>query len=144
VAVLFLQCSYFNFINCTTFASPGLERPAGSTSVLIPPKASWRSWRRFMTCGSAGRIDSSPVDFWQRELAGLPADSADPRNNRWYSNRPLMIANSALCFGTYAFVLANLPALSVPLLFLPAIVVGMNLYWLAIVLARLVVFRRTV
>ncbi len=142
---LFLQCSYFNFHQLhyirlsgagTTSRFDERSEPArGGVAFLAATYDLWFGWQDRLI---------STWDSWQRELAGLPADSADLRNNDWYGRRTFMIANSVLCFGTYAFVLAICLFFRSPFLFLPAVVVGMNLYWLAIVLARLVVFRRTI
>jgi len=60
----------------------------------------------------------------------------------WFDHRNLMVANSALCFGTHAFVLIVCLIAGSPFWFLPLVVVGMNLYWSTIILTRAVTFRR--
>ena len=82
-------------------------------------------------------------DVVQRGILGLPRDSMDHGNDHWYSRRFFMVANSALCFGTHAFVLIVCLVFQRPEWFLPAVTVGMNIYWLGIVLGRLVVFRKS-
>jgi phosphatidylglycerophosphate synthase len=141
---LFLQCSYFNFhqlhyirlsgLGTTSRFDERVEPASGTVAFLAAIYDLWFGWQ--------DRLIAS-WDYWQRRFVGLPANPTDLRNNGWYGKRPFLVANSALCFGTYAFVLAICLLFRSPFLFLPAIVLGMNLYWVAIVLTRLVVFRRT-
>jgi hypothetical protein len=81
-------------------------------------------------------------DGWQRQRSGLPNDPLHPANDAWFDHRNLMVANSALCFGTHAFVLIVCLVAGSPFWFLPLVVVGMNLYWSTIILTRLFTFRR--
>jgi phosphatidylglycerophosphate synthase len=142
---LFLQCSYFNFHQLHYIRLSGIgttsrfdERslPAqGAVARLAAVYDLWFGWQDRLI---------AKWDLWQRQLLGLPVLAAESGNDDWYGRRAFMIANSALCFGTYAFVLAVCLVFRAPFWFVPAVVVGMNLYWLGIVLARLVVFRRSV
>jgi hypothetical protein len=93
----------------------------------------WFGWQDRLVA----RWDSS-----QRKICGLPSDPDESDNDRWYGRRSFMVANSALCYGTHAFVLIVCLLFESPFWFLPVVAVGMNLYWLGIVLARFVVFRR--
>ena len=136
---LFLQCSYFNFhqlhyvrLSGESAASRLDERSEighGFVGVLAKVYDVWFGWQDRLLA----RWDS-----WQKNANGSPSD------DDWYGRRSFMVANSALCFGTHAFVLILCLLCHSPIWFLPAVSIGMNLYWGGIVLTRLVVFRRAV
>jgi phosphatidylglycerophosphate synthase len=142
---LFLQCSYFNFyqLNFIRVAGAGLtsrldereETSRGAVSVLARLYDVWFGWQDRLI---------ARLDLWQRGFIGFAADPDDPRNRRWYGVRSFMVWNSALCFGTHAFILILCLLFQSPFWFLPVVTIGMNIYWVGIVLARLVVFRRGV
>lgn len=142
---LFLQCSYFNFhqLHYIRIAGAGLtsrldergEASRGAVSVLAGLYDLWFGWQDRLI---------AHLDLWQRRSVGLACDVSDPRNLRWYGHRGFMIANSALCFGTHAFILVVCLLFQSPFCFVPMVTIGMNIYWVGIVLARLVVFRRSV
>ncbi|HEX2180308.1 MAG TPA: CDP-alcohol phosphatidyltransferase family protein [Actinomycetota bacterium] len=144
---LFLQCSYFNFHSLHYVRVAGgtstsklderdaVHAPSAATRVMAAVYQAWFGWQDRLIA----RLDRS-----QREAAGLPAGSGDPANDRWYTARGFMVANSALCFGTHAFLLVVLLLAHRPQWFLPAVVVGMTAYWMAILLARRVAFRSEV
>jgi len=142
---LFLQCSYFNFhqlhyvrLAGTTLTSQLDEREEsarGSLAVLAWVYDRWFGWQdRLIAC----------FDWLLRSAIGTARDPRDIQNDDWYSRRTFMVLNSALCFGTHAFILIFCLVFQAPFWFLPAVVVGLNIYWLGIVLARLVVFRKMV
>ncbi len=78
----------------------------------------------------------------QRVGLGFPERAEDPACDAWYGAKPFMVANSALCFGTHTFLLVVLLLVHRPEWFLPAVVIGMSLYWVGIAVARRVVFGR--
>jgi phosphatidylglycerophosphate synthase len=141
---LFLQCSYFNFYQLHYIAHSGAESTSrlderssnvGSSVVrgLSMVYELWFGWQDRLI---------ALWDRWQRNSLGMPQSSAAVECDRWFSDRRFMIANSALCFGTHAFVLILCLVLGRPASFLPAVAVGMNLYFAGIILARQWVYRR--
>ncbi|MFN2315284.1 MAG: hypothetical protein ABR602_01290, partial [Gemmatimonadales bacterium] len=58
------------------------------------------------------------------------------------AHRGFMVANSALCFGTHAFLLIVCLLFLTPWAFLGVVAVGLNLYWAAILVTRRQVFGR--
>ncbi len=142
---LFLQCSYFNFhqLHYIRIAGTGLtsrldereEASRGVVSALAGLYDLWFGWQDRLIA----RLDS-----WQRRSVVMAADMSDPRSTQWYGHRGFMVANSALCFGTHAFILVVCLLFQSPFWFVPMVTIGMNIYWVGIVLARLVVFRRSV
>jgi phosphatidylglycerophosphate synthase len=142
---LFLQCSYFNFYQLHYIRMSGAEltsrldereEPArGAVAMLASLYDVWFGWQDRL-------IDR--LDRWQRRTIGFHLHGQNSPPVAWYGRRPFMVANSALCFGTHAFVLVVCLLLQEPFWFLPAVTIGMNIYWGGIVLARLVVFRRSV
>jgi phosphatidylglycerophosphate synthase len=140
---LFLQCSYFNYHQLhyvrrsgaalTSRLDERTETDSGIVAVMAGVYDVWFGWQDRMI---------ARFDGWQRELVGFPADPLHQTNDAWYDHRSFMVANSALCFGTHAFVLIACLVAGLPFWFLPVVVVGMNLYWCAIILTRVVVFRR--
>ena len=140
---LFLQCSYFNFhqlhyvrlsgAELTSRLDERGEHSSGVVSVLAWIYDLWFGWQDWLIAW---------LDRIQRGAIGLPAFSLDRRNDDWYTRRLFMVANSVLCFGTHALILIICLVFQSPLWFLPIITVGLNIYWLGIVLARLVVFRK--
>ena len=140
---LFLQCSYFNYhqlhyvrrsgASLTSRLDERDETDSGIVSVLARVYDVWFGWQDRLI---------ARFDGWPRALCGLPADPLHPANNAWFDHRNLMVANSALCFGTHAFVLIVCLVVGAPFWFLPLVFVGMNLYWSTILLTRVLVFRR--
>jgi len=140
---LFLQCSYFNYHQLhyvrrsgTALASrldERAENDSGIVGVMAGVYDLWFGWQDRMI---------ARFDGWQRQRSGFPADPLDPANNVWFDRRDFMVANSALCFGTHAFVLILCLLAGSAFWFLPAVIVGLNLYWSTIILTRVVVFRR--
>lgn len=142
---LFLQCSYFNFHHLHYVRLSG----AGSTSRLDERDAA-------RTTGGATRMMAVVYQVWfgwqdrliarvdgvLRSAVGLSGPPSHPRNDSWYGARGFMVANSALCFGTHAFVLVVLLLLQRPEWFLPLVTAGMSGYLALILGARLLVFRR--
>lgn len=142
---LFLQCSYFNFhqLHYIRIAGAGLtsrldEREEASRGVVAALAGLYDLW-----FGWQDRLIAR-LDSLQRRSLRITADMSDPRNLRWYGHRGFMIANSALCFGTHAFILVVCLLFLSPFWFVPMVTIGMNIYWGGIVLARPVVFRRSV
>jgi len=140
---LFLQCSYFNFhqLHYVRLSGAELTSRLDEREELARGFIAALGWVYQIWFGWQDRLIAW-FDGVARTGLGLPRDSIDSRNDAWYTYRPLMIANSALCFGTHAFVLIICLAFQSPEWFLPVVAVGMNIYWLGIVLARQVVFRR--
>lgn len=140
---LFLQCSYFNYHQLHYVRRSGAalasrlderaDTDRGVVGVLAGIYDLWFGWQDRMI---------ARFDGWQRELSGFPADPLDPANNAWFDRRNFMVANSALCFGTHAFVLIVCLLAGSAFWFLPAVIVGMNLYWVTIIITRRLVFRR--
>ncbi len=140
---LFLQCSYLNYhqlhyarrsgASLTSRLDERAEADSGIVAVLASVYDVWFGWQDRLI---------ARFDNWPRGLSGLPADPLHPANDAWFDHRNLMVANSALCFGTHAFVLIVCLVAGAPFLFLPIVVVGMNLYWATILLTRVLVFRR--
>lgn len=138
---LFLQCSYFNFHQLHYVRLAGAELTSrlderqdpgrGLVAILARGYDLWFGWQdRLLARG----------DRAQRRWLRLPDDPADPGNDAWYGHRGLMVANSALCFGTHAFLLILCLLFLTPWAFLWVVAVGLNLYWGGILLARRVVF----
>ncbi|MDQ8172042.1 MAG: CDP-alcohol phosphatidyltransferase family protein [Gemmatimonadota bacterium] len=140
---LFLQCSYFNYHQLHYVRRSGAalasrlderaDTDRGVVGVLAGIYDLWFGWQDRMI---------ARFDGWQRELSGFPADPLDPANNAWFDRRNFMVANSALCFGTHAFVLIVCLLAGSAFWFLPAVIVCMNLYWVTIIITRRLVFRR--
>lgn len=140
---LFLQCSYFNYhqlhyvrrsgTSLTSRLDERAETDRGIVAVLAGVYDVWFGWQDRLI---------ARFDGWQRDLSGFAADPLHPTNDAWFDHRKLMVANSALCFGTHAFVLIVCLVAGSPFWFLPLVVVGMNLYWSTIILTRVFVFRR--
>lgn len=140
---LFLQCSYFNFhqlhyvrlsgAELTSRLDERTEPATGVIAVLGWIYNVWFGWQDRLIAW---------IDVLQRSGLGLPNDPEESKSDLWYSHRSFMVANSALCFGTHAFVLIVCLVCQQPAWFLPAVTIGMNIYWLGIVLGRLVVFRK--
>jgi phosphatidylglycerophosphate synthase len=140
---LFLQCSYFNYhqlhyvrrsgASLTSRLDERAETDRGIVAVLARVYDLWFGWQDRMI---------ARFDGWQRQRVGLPGDPLHSSNDAWFDHRNLMVANSALCFGTHAFVLIVCLVAGSPFWFLPLVVVAMNLYWVAILLTRAVTFRR--
>lgn len=142
---LFLQCSYFNFHHLHYVRLSG----AGSTSRLDEREAA-------RTTSGATRLMAVIYQVWfgwqdrliarldggLRSAVGLGGPASQPGNDSWYTARGFMVANSALCFGTHAFVLVVLLLFRRPEWFLPLVAAGMSGYWGLILGARLLVFRR--
>ncbi len=142
---LFLQCSYFNFYQLHYIARSGVDSASrldernsrvdlGGIRALSTIYDLWFGWQDRLIA----RWDS-----WQRRSLGMPPDAAATACDPWFSDRRFMVANSALCFGTHAFVLILCLVLGRPAAFLPAVTVGMNVYFAGIILARQRVYRRT-
>lgn len=140
---LFIQCSWFNFYQLHYIRRTGAASASNLDERAEPVDET-------APLGPATRLLSRVYDAWfgwqdraiaawdrsEREKLGLPADPDDPRNDRWYTTRSFMVSNSALCFGTHAFVLILALLLKKPQWFLPAVGIGMNLYLAVIAFAR--------
>jgi phosphatidylglycerophosphate synthase len=140
---LFLQCSYFNYhqlhyvrrsgTSLTSRLDERAEADSGIVAAMARVYDLWFGWQDRLI---------ARFDGWQRERSGLPEDPLHPANDAWFDHRNLMVVNSALCFGTHAFVLIVCLVAGSPFWFLPLVVVGMNLYWSTIILERMFAFRR--
>jgi phosphatidylglycerophosphate synthase len=138
---LFLQCSYFNFHQLHYVRLAGAEltsqlderRDVGRGVVAILGRCYdlWFGWQDRLL---------ARWDLAQRRRAGLPEDPGHPANDPWYGHRGFMVANSALCFGTHAFLLILCLVFLSPWAFLGVVAFGLNLYWGGILVARRVVF----
>lgn len=140
---LFLQCSYFNFHQLHYVRLAGAEltsqlderqdRGRGAVAVMALCYDLWFGWQDRLL---------ARWDLAQRRQAGLPEDAKHPGNDAWYGHRGFMVANSALCFGTHAFLLILCLLFLTPWAFLWVVALGLNLYWGAILLSRRLVFSR--
>ncbi len=140
---LFLQCSYFNFHQLHYVRLAGAELTSqldergnpgrGVVAMLGRCYDLWFGWQDRLL---------ARWDLAQRRRVGLPEDASHPANDRWYGHRGFMVANSALCFGTHAFLLILCLLFLTPWAFLGVVAVGLNLYWGAILVARRLVFSR--
>lgn len=140
---LFLQCSWFNFYQLHYLQRLGVT-PASRIDERAQPvdgDSRWPRATRFLAnvyelwFGWQDRV----VAAWDRHLrkgSGLLEDPDRPENERWYTHRGLLVAGSALCFGTHAFVLIAATLAGRPHWFLPAVSLGMNLYLAVIASAR--------
>jgi phosphatidylglycerophosphate synthase len=142
---LFLQCSYFNFHHLHYVRIAGGRSTSRLDEREAPVEPSDRATRAMAAVyqvwfGWQDRLIAR-FDRAQRTSLGLPEPAEDPRNDTWFGARPFLVANSALCFGTHTFVLVVLLLLHRPEWFLPSVVVGMTMYWAAILLARRLAFR---
>lgn len=147
---LFIQCSWFNFYQLHYIRRSGASSASNLDERSQPVDEE-------LPLGRATRLLSRVYDAWfgwqdraiaawdrrERLSLGLPADATDHRNDRWYTTRSFMVANSALCFGTHAFVLIITLILKHPQWFLPAVSVGMNLYLGVVASARRRAFKTT-
>ena len=140
---LFLQCSYFNYhqLHYVRLSGAELTSRLDERGESSSAATSAMAWIYDIWFGWQDRLLAS-LDTLQRHMIGLPSNPLSPRNDRWYSQRSFMVANSVLCFGTYAFILIACLLIQVPFWFLTMLTLCMNIYWLGIVLARLVVFRK--
>ncbi len=136
---LFLQCSYFNFhqLHYIGLAGARLTSRLDEREETGQGPVAWMARIYDLWFGWQDRLLAA-FDRWLRLRLGIP----DTSTGDWYGHRGFMVANSALCFGTQALVLILCLMTQRPFWFLPAIAIGLNLYWLGIVLARMVVFRR--
>ncbi|MEX2588064.1 MAG: CDP-alcohol phosphatidyltransferase family protein [Actinomycetota bacterium] len=146
---LFIQCSWFNF-----YQLHYIERAGASSASKLDERS--EPVDESAAFSRPTRMLSALYDAWfgwqdraiaawdarERLRLGLPSDSSDPRNDGWYTHRSFMVANSALCFGTHAFVLILALLAKNPQWFLPAVGVAMNLYLGVIAFARRRAFRR--
>lgn len=140
---LFLQCSYFNFHQLHYIRISGAELTSRLDEREEPARGfiAALGWVYQLWFGWQDRLIAR-FDSVARRRSGLPNDVVESRNDAWYSHRPLMVANSALCFGTHAFILIICLVVQKPGWFLPTVTIGLNIYWLGIVLTRQLVFRR--
>ena len=140
---LFLQCSYFNLYhlqytlraggNTLSRIDESRKTPARDGALLHTLHAVYRIW-----FGWQDRL----VQWMDARMRHGRVSQAD--HDRWYEDRRFLTANSALCYGTHAFVLILCLLLRRPHWFFPAVAVGMNLYWLGILAARGIAYKRTV
>lgn len=138
---LFLQCSYFNFHQLHYVRLAGAELTSqlderqdpgrGAVAILGRCYDLWFGWQDRLL---------ARWDLAQRRHAGLPEDPSHPDNDAWYGHRGFMVANSALCFGTHAFLLILCLLFLTPWAFLAVVAVGLNLYWGGILVARRLAF----
>jgi len=145
---LFLQCSYFNLYHliytdrvggntlsrlddASGVAAAENKRGGALLSVLMAIYRVWFGWQDRLV---------QAIDQAMRGRSGIiVADfSAD---DTWYADRRFLTANSALCYGTHAFVLIGCLLLGKPGWFFPAVAVGMNVYWLGILTTRYVAYK---
>ncbi|MEW5701985.1 MAG: CDP-alcohol phosphatidyltransferase family protein [Candidatus Zixiibacteriota bacterium] len=139
---LFLQCSYFNYYQINYIIRAGgrtasrlneRDETGGGPWLagLVRLYDWWFGWQdRLMTWWD------TRARQWARRRDGSLAD-----RDGWFVDRRLLTLNSALCFGTHAFVLIVCLAANRPTWFLPVVAVGMNAYGMGAVIARQVVFR---
>jgi len=152
---LFLQCSYFNYYHLRYTRQIGAsslsrldEHSANDDDGAYGSRAArllltvlqqvylwWFGWQDRLI----QHLDRSSLRGVRRSEA---AGEWDP--GRWYGARAFLVATSALCYGTHAFVLILCLLAGHPAWFFPAVVVGMNLYWVAILVSRWIVFRGAV
>lgn len=142
---LFLQCSYFNFYhlqytvhvdgNTLSQIDESIESRAHTGLFLGVLRAIYRVWFGWQD-RLVQAIDTHMRPSIDRMIAA--------RGELWYRDRRFLTANSALCYGTHAFVLILCLISRRPQWFFPAVAVGMNVYWLGILLARRIVYRRMV
>lgn len=143
---LFLQCSYFNFHHLHYVRIAGGNSTSRLDERQAPVDPSDRATRAMAAVyqvwfGWQDRLIAR-LDRRQRRGLGLGGPAGDPATDAWYGAKGFMVANSALCFGTHTFLLVVLLLIHRPDWFLPAVVVGMSLYWAGILAARQVVFAR--
>ncbi len=146
---LFLQCSYFNFYHLHYTSLSGAvsasrldERDASNDHATLPARTLygflhaiyvlWFAWQDSLI-RRLDQLSFATVRTSDDHNASLP--------DRWYKSRGFLVANSALCYGTHAFVLILCLLAGYPNWFFPAVAVGMNLYFAAIIAARTVYFR---
>ncbi|MBI5868367.1 MAG: CDP-alcohol phosphatidyltransferase family protein [candidate division Zixibacteria bacterium] len=146
---LFLQCSYFNFyhlhytsVSGAVSASRLDERDASNGHSTLPARTLYGLLHAVYVLWFAWQ------DSLIRQLDRLSLDTVRKRDHHdesladhWYKSRGFLIANSALCYGTHAFILILCLLAGHPNWFFPAVAVGMNLYFAAIIAARTVYFR---
>jgi len=149
---LFIQCSYFNFYHLqythvvganslsrtdewsAEEAGDEIQSRAGRhlLAILQAVYRSWFGWQdRLMH-----RIDRLSLHAARKDNADCGRD-----DGRWYRARGFLVANSVLCYGTHAFVLIVCLLVGPSAWFFPAVAIGMNLYFVAILMSRLAVFR---
>jgi len=150
---LFLQCSYFNFYHLQYAQLVGADSVSRLDERTTADDADrqrsrparillgwlqhvylwWFGWQDHLI-RSLDRFSRPPA------IHNQPVNDSD--SGRWYGARGFLTANSALCYGTHAFVLILCLIAGRPFWFFPVVVIGMNLYWAAILLSRWIIFRR--
>jgi len=142
---LFLQCSYFNLYhlqyttrvggNTLSQIDESQEGSRHGSGLLRILRAIYRIW-----FGWQDRLVQA-IDTHMRPSV----DTQDTQcKGDWYTDRRFLTANSALCYGTHAFILILCLIARRPQWFFAAVAIGMNVYWLGILLARRIVSRRMV
>jgi phosphatidylglycerophosphate synthase len=148
---LFLQCSYFNFyhlkytqlagaetasrLNESTFENTGAPRHSLFARLFLRLLhgiyQAWFRWQDLLI----QRLDRAQIDSIRPRGSTNAADT-----DQWYGARGFLVANSALCYGTHAFVLILCLLAGRPFWFFPAVAVVMNIYFAGIVVTRQVAF----
>jgi phosphatidylglycerophosphate synthase len=149
---LFVQCSYFNFYHlqyARVVGANSLSRTDEWSAEEAGDEIQSRAGRRLLAILQAvyrlwfGWQDRLIHRIDRLSLYAARKDNADVGRNDglWYRARGFLVANSALCYGTHAFVLIVCLLAGHPVWFFPAVAIGMNLYFAAILMSRLTVFR---
>ena len=149
---LFLQCSYFNFYHLQYARLIGAESRSrlDESSMDGTDGGGYRGAARLLLTllqrlyliwfGWQDRLIQA-LDRLSLRTARPSGRNSELEAARWYGARGFLVANSALCYGTHAFVLILCVLGGRPTWFLPAVAVGMNLYLATIIVSRWVVFR---
>lgn len=149
---LFLQCSYFNFYHLHYTRISGVASASRLDESRIPEDETAyedRSSQRLYSFLHALYVmwfrwqDSliQRLDRWSCAAARLDVGGNAVQSARWYGTRTFLVANSALCYGTHAFVLILCLLAGRPYWFFPGVAVVMNLYFAAIIVSRVVRLR---
>jgi hypothetical protein len=152
---LFLQCSYFNYYHLQYTRLAGAESASRLNEQSVNgDNGTYRSRAarllltllRHVYMWWFGWQDRLVGDLDRSSLRIAHGTNAAGKHelDRWYGARAFLVANSALCYGTHAFVLILCLLVGHPVWFFPAVVIGMNIYFATIVVSRWVVFRGVV
>lgn len=148
---IFLQCSYFNYYQIRythrlrdrrltrqvdeTSASGGDERIHHPLLIIFLNvlKVVYR-----IVYGWQDRCIER-LDVWLKKNAGIQPGSG--REAEWYEKKKFLVYNSALCFGTHIFVMIIACLMQRPVWALYFIVIGINLYWMGIIVYKITYFK---
>jgi phosphatidylglycerophosphate synthase len=146
----FIQCSFFNFYQLAyldRFEIKTLSSKRDEVGRDDLELTAGRFPRRFVLTGL--RLIYSLIYGWQDRFVAAVDNTLlkrcpENRRDSWYGHRSLMVAQSALCFGTHIFVVIVFALVGKPQLSLLFVLTIMNLYLILLLWYRRVHFGRLI